>query len=267
MNQIIYQVDAFTTRPFSGNPAGVCALKEEAEDAWMQSVAMEMNLSETAFLVPHGNAFHLRWFTPKKEVRLCGHATLASAHILWETGTLREDQPACFDTLSGRLTAHQRGDWIDMDFPARFEQPAPPPDGLLEALGIQAQYVGLSNNTYLVEVESESVVRACQPDFAWLNRLPLRSVVVTARSETPDFDFVSRYFAPSMGVNEDPVTGSAHCILTPFWSTRLGKEAMSAYQASLRGGALRVRLAGERVILSGQAVTVLTGELKTGVES
>lgn len=236
----------------------------------MQSVAMEMNLSETAFLVRQGDAFHLRWFTPKKEVRLCGHATLASAHILWETGTLSEDDPACFDTLSGRLTAIKSGDWIDMDFPARFEQPTSPPDGLLEALGVQAQYVGLSNNTYLVEVDSEATVRACQPDFAWLNRLPLRSVIVTARwdssarSDATDFDFISRYFAPSMGVNEDPVTGSAHCVLTPFWAARLGKQEMCAYQASPRGGALRVRLAGERVILSGQAVTVLVGELKTG---
>lgn len=262
INHLIYQVDAFTTRPFSGNPAAVCLLSEPASENWMQPVAMEMNLSETAFLVRKEDAFHLRWFTPKKEVRLCGHATLASAHVLWETGTLQADEPACFDTLSGRLTAHKRGDWIDMDFPTRLEQPAEPPEGLLNALGVQARYVGLSNNTYLVEVDTEAAVRGCQPDFAQINRLPLRSVIITARSETLGFDFISRYFAPSMGVNEDPVTGSAHCVLAPFWAVRLGKQAMSAYQASPRGGAVGVRLAGERVILSGQAVTVLVGELK-----
>lgn len=269
MTQTIYQVDAFTRDPFTGNPAGVCLLPEPAGAAWMQAVAREMNLSETAFLVeqpdaeaPSGRAFHLRWFTPVKEVRLCGHATLAAAHVLWESGTLSGGEQARFDTLSGRLTADCRGDWIDMNLPARFEQPTVPPDGLLQALGVQAEYVGKTdNNVYLVQVEREGLVREMQPDFSWLARLPVRSVVVTARSQTEGFDILSRYFAPSVGVNEDPVTGSAHCILMPFWSARLGKTSLSAYQASARGGVLRLRLEGERVVISGQAVTVLVGQL------
>lgn len=262
MAQIIYQVDAFSSRPFAGNPAGVCLLEKAAPEAWMQAMAREMNLSETAFLVREARGFHLRWFTPVKEVRLCGHATLASAHVLWETGTLRSDQVACFQTLSGELMAEHRGDWIEMNFPARFAQPEEPPEGLLAALGIDhAVEVVKSNQTYLVEVDSEEAVRAIQPDFSTLIRLPVRSVSVTARSATVEFDFVSRYFAPAVGVNEDPVTGSAHCILTPYWTERLGKEEMRAYQASARGGVLRVRQAGERVLLCGQAVTVMICEL------
>jgi PhzF family phenazine biosynthesis protein len=262
MTQTIYQVDSFTDRPFAGNPAGVCLLAQPASEPWMQTIAREMSLSETAFLVPQGTGFHLRWFTPVKEVRLCGHATLASAHILWETGVLRADQQACFQTLSGELTADLRGDWIEMNFPARFAQPEPPPDGLLTVLGItHPREVVKSNQTYLVEVESEEQVHALQPDFSGLAKLPVRSVVVTAQSMGTEFDFVSRYFAPAVGINEDPVTGSAHCILTPYWTERLGKSEMRAYQASARGGVLRVRLAGERVILYGQAVTVMTCHL------
>ncbi len=262
MTQIIYQVDSFTAKPFAGNPAGVCLLPKAAPEAWMQAIAREMNLSETAFLVPVENGFHLRWFTPLKEVRLCGHATLASAHILWETGVLRAEQAARFQTLSGELTAERRGQWIEMNFPARTTQPEEPPEGLLAALGIeQAVEVAKSEQNYLVEVGSEETVRALQPDFSALSRMPLRSVVVTARSATVYFDFVSRFFAPSVGINEDPVTGSAHCILTPYWTERLKKEEMNAYQASARGGVLRVRQAGERVLLYGQAVTVMECQL------
>ncbi len=263
--QIIYQVDAFSSKPFAGNPAGVCLLQKSAPEEWMQSMAREMNLSETAFLVPQGEGFHLRWFTPVKEVRLCGHATLASAHILWETGALRPNQAACFQTLSGELTALRREDWIEMNFPARFAQPEPPLEGLLAALGIaQAVEVVKSNQTYLVEVDREATVRSLQPDFSLLGRLPVRSVVVTARSATAGFDFISRYFAPAVGVNEDPVSGSAHCILTPYWTERLGKGEMRAFQASARGGVLRVQQAGERVLLCGQAVTVMTCHLAGG---
>ena len=263
MNLKIYQVDAFTSQPFSGNPAAVCLLEKPAFEGWMTSVAAEMNLSETAFLLRKGEAFNLRWFTPKREVRLCGHATLASAHVLWETGVLRQDQQACFDTLSGRLTANLRGEWIEMDFPARQQAPAQPPEGLLDALGAAPHYVGLGtqNTVYLLELENEAAVRALQPDFARLAALPVRSVIVTARSSSAEFDIVSRYFAPSVGVNEDPVTGSAHCYLTSYWIERLGKTELTAYQASARGGELRLRRSGERVILCGQAVTVLAGDL------
>jgi PhzF family phenazine biosynthesis protein len=261
MSHKIYQVDAFTTIPFAGNPAAVCLLDSPAAEDWMQSVAAEMNLSETAFLHPEGDGFRLRWFTPKKEVRLCGHATLASAHVLWESGVLQPGEQARFHTLSGLLTASLQGDWIEMDFPARFHTPTPPPDGLIEAIGAAPVVVYGRENIYLLELETEQAVRELRPDFAQLSRLPVRSVIVTARSTSPEFDFVSRYFAPAVGINEDPVTGSAHCALAPYWSAKLGKLEMRAFQASARGGVLRVRLEGERVILCGQAVTVLEGQL------
>jgi PhzF family phenazine biosynthesis protein len=261
MTQTLYQVDAFTSQPFAGNPAGVCILPKPAYETWMQAVAREMNLSETAFLVSQADGFGLRWFTPAAEVRLCGHATLASAHILWQTSILQPGEQARFHTLSGLLTAGQRGDWIEMDFPLRQNKPIEPPAGLAEALGVTPLYVGRDVDDYLVEVESEAVVRDIKPDFSHLCKLPVRGVIVTACSADPQFDFVSRFFAPAVGINEDPVTGSAHCCLTPFWAERLGKMEMVAYQASARGGIVRVRLAGERVLLSGQAVTVMRGEL------
>lgn len=262
----IFQVDAFTRTPFAGNPAAVCLLDDPAPEAWMQSVAAEMNLSETAFLHPEANGFRLRWFTPKKEVRLCGHATLASAHVLWESSVLPPHAQARFHTLSGLLTAELEGDWIAMDFPARVHAACQPPEGLLAALGADPISVNCRETVYLLELENEAAVRAMTPDFAALSRLPVRSVIVTARSEQPEFDIVSRYFAPAVGINEDPVTGSAHCALAPYWSTKLGKQELSAFQASARGGALRVRLVGERVILCGQAVTVLSGELTRGFD-
>jgi PhzF family phenazine biosynthesis protein len=261
MSRTIYQVDSFTALPFVGNPAGVCILPKPADETWMQAVAREMNLSETAFLVSQEDGFGLRWFTPAAEVRLCGHATLVSAHILWQTSILQPGEQARFHTLSGLLTAGQRGDWIEMDFPLRQNKPIEPPAGLAEALGVTPLYVGRDVDDYLVEVESEAVVRDLKPDFSHLCKLPVRGVIVTACSADPQFDFVSRFFAPAVGINEDPVTGSAHCCLTPFWAERLGKMEMVAYQASARGGVVRVRLAGERVLLSGQAVTVMRGEL------
>ncbi len=227
----------------------------------MRHVAREMNLSETAFIVPRDDGYSLRWFTPTVEVELCGHATLASAHVLWETGRLRQDEQARFFTRSGLLTAVNRGDWIELDFPARPEEPASAPDGLARALGTELKYVGRSNYDFLVQVESETAVRQLKPDFTLLRTIPVRGVVVTSAASTTGYDFVSRFFAPGAGVDEDPVTGSSHCTLGPFWKKHLGKDEFLAYQASPRGGVVRVRLSGDRVILGGQAVTVLRGEL------
>jgi predicted PhzF superfamily epimerase YddE/YHI9 len=257
----VYQVDAFTSRPFAGNPAAVCILPAACDANWMLAVAREINLSETAFLVRQDDGYSLRWFTPAVEVDLCGHATLASAHILWEAGYLKAEQQARFYTRSGVLTAERQGNWIELDFPATPADPVPLPPGLLEALGFPVRYAGKTRFDYLLELESESAVRNLQPDFKLLERVQARGVIVTSRSDAPEFDFVSRFFAPQSGVNEDPVTGSAHCSLGPFWGERLGKQELVAYQASARGGIVKVRLAGARVKLAGQAVTVLRGEL------
>jgi PhzF family phenazine biosynthesis protein len=264
MSPHIVQVDAFTAEPFAGNPAAVCVLAHAADKRWMQQVAREMNLSETAFLFRQDDAWSLRWFTPTVEVALCGHATLASAHVLWQDGHLPQDAQARFDTKSGRLTADRKGDWIEMDFPAEPAQPTAPPPSLLEALGVAARFVGKNRMDYLVEIESEAAVRALQPDFTRLRSLPVRGVMVTARASGDGFDFVSRFFAPGAGVDEDPVTGSAHCCLAPYWGAKLGKTEMTGHQVSARGGVVRVRDAGARVILGGQAVTVLRGELLGG---
>ena len=261
MSLPIVQVDAFTAKPFAGNPAAVCVLPAERDAIWMQNVAREMNLSETAFLVRQGDGFNLRWFTPAVEVDLCGHATLASAHVLWQDGHLAPGKQARFHTRSGLLTADQRGEWIEMDFPVKAEEPAEPPPYFSEALGAPLAYVGRNKFDYIAEVESEAILRNLKPNFAMLAGIPVRGVIVTARSQNGGFDFVSRFFAPASGVNEDPVTGSAHCCLAPFWAKRLGKSEFLAYQASVRGGVLRVRLNGDRVLLGGQAVTVLRGEL------
>ncbi len=263
MSQTIYQVDSFTNKPFAGNPAAVCILPQERDERWMQNVATEMNLSETAFLVRARDGYNLRWFTPAAEVELCGHATLASAHILWETGELRPDEQARFHTLSGLLTADLRGDWYEMDFPVKSETSVEIPASLLETLGenVQAQNIVANQFDFLVEVASESIVRTLQPDFTRMSKIPVRGVIVTSRSDSRDYDFVSRFFAPAVGVNEDPVTGSAHCFLSPYWSERLGRNELVGYQASARGGVVKVRLEGDRVHLGGQAVTVLRGEL------
>jgi PhzF family phenazine biosynthesis protein len=258
----IVQVDAFTDRPFAGNPAAVCVLSEPRAEQWMRDVAREMNLSETAFLTPCEDGFNLRWFTPAVEVDLCGHATVASAHVLWQDGHLPEGRQARFHTRSGLLLADRRGDWIELDFPAKAAAPAEPPPSLLPALGIgHAAYVGRNQFDYLVEVDSEALLRSLAPDHTALRKLPVRGVITTALSESPGFDFVSRFFAPGSGVDEDPVTGSAHTALGPYWAGRLGKSEFTAFQASARGGVVRVRLERDRVILGGQAVTVMTGEL------
>jgi PhzF family phenazine biosynthesis protein len=261
MSLPIVQVDAFTSRPFAGNPAAVCVLPAARDAVWMQNVATEMNLSETAFLLRQADGFNLRWFTPSVEVALCGHATLASAHVLWEAGHLKPGEQARFHTLSGLLTADKRGEWIEMDFPVKADEPAEPPARLCEALGVELKYVGRNKFDYIVELESEAVVRAIKPNHSLLGEISVRGVIVTARSANNGFDFVSRFFAPGSGINEDPVTGSSHCCLGPFWAKRLGKNELLAYQASARGGVVRIRLNGDRVLLGGQAVTVLRGEL------
>jgi PhzF family phenazine biosynthesis protein len=259
----LFQVDAFTAQPFKGNPAGVCLLEAPAEDSWMQNVAAEMNLAETAFLLPEGEEFGLRWFTPKVEVRLCGHATLATAHILWEEEILAKDEEARFRTLSGLLAARCDGEWIELDFPSRPVKSGLVDwtDALVGALGVKPSFIGLSAEDVLVEVAEEETVRSLEPDIPALTSLPVRGVIVTSRSSDRRFDFVSRFFAPAVGVNEDPVTGSSHCVLTPFWAQRLGKASMTAFQASARGGVLRVRIDNDRVRIAGRAVTVLRGEL------
>jgi PhzF family phenazine biosynthesis protein len=261
MGIAITQVDSFTERPFAGNPAAVCLLAHPQEEIWMQSIAREMNLSETAFLLRRGDDFDLRWFTPTVEVDLCGHATLASAHVLWEQGHLGPTEPARFHTRSGLLTAEKKGAWIEMDFPAKPAAPIEHFEKLEAALGVKAKYIGRSHFDYLVEVESEDEVRKLRPDFFVLRTLEARGVIVTSRASGAGYDFVSRFFAPGSGVDEDPVTGSAHCCLGPFWKERLGRDGLTGYQASARGGFVRTRCSGDRVYLSGQAVTVLHAEL------
>jgi PhzF family phenazine biosynthesis protein len=265
--QPIVQVDAFSAKPFGGNPAAVCVLEEPREEAWMANVAMEMNLSETAFLYADGDGFQLRWFTPSIEVDLCGHATLASAHVLWTEAYLDLNSTARFHTKSGLLTCERRGHWIEMDFPAKLAQPTEAPPQLAEALGTELKYTGRNQFDYLVEVADEQTLRGLQPRHHVLRDLPVRGVIVTARGDG-EFDFVSRFFAPGSGIDEDPVTGSAHTALAPFWGARLGKTEMIGFQASPRGGVVKVRLgtgsADGRVYLSGQAVTVLRGELLVG---
>lgn len=261
MNKRIYFVDAFSDRPFAGNPAAVCLLEHPADTAWMQHVAAEMNLSETAFLVPTGEAeWGLRWFTPKAEVDLCGHATLASAHVLWdETGCTQEELG--FDTRSGRLSASRQDAWICLDFPARPPVPDALPDGLVEALEAEPESVWRANEDLLLVMSHADAVRGLAPDMQGLLEVDARGVIVSAAGDSPEFDFVSRFFAPRVGVAEDPVTGAAHCVLAPYWGGRLGKTDMRGYQASPRGGVVGVSLAGDRVTLRGKAVTKLRGDL------
>ncbi len=254
-------VDVFTERALAGNQLAVVLGAEGITGDEMQAIAREMNLSETAFLLRQADGFNLRWFTPAVEVDLCGHATLASAHTLWEAGYLQPTEQARFHTLSGLLTADRQGDWIELDFPARPQEPADAPPALFQALGVVARYVGQSTVGYLVEVDAEETVRNIKPDMALLATLAVQGVMVTSLATSPGYDFVSRYFAPGVGIDEDPVTGAAHCCLGPFWRKRLNKDELLAYQASTRGGVVRVRMMGNRVRLGGQAVTVMRGEL------
>ncbi len=261
MSLTLITVDAFTDRPFSGNPAAVTILPEPRPDAWMQSLAMEMNLAETAYLVKRDDgSFDLRWFTPTVEVDLCGHATVASAHVLWSTGALPESETARFHTKSGLLTAAKRVEWIELDFPSTPVAESPEPPKLSESLKVEPIFIGKSKFDYLVEVTEEEL-HACDPDLLTLTKIEARGVIVTSRSADPAYDFQSRFFAPASGIDEDPVTGSAHCALAPYWSAKLGKTVMMAYQASKRGGKVKVELKGNRVLLSGQAVTILNATL------
>ena len=260
MGSKIFTVDAFTDKPFSGNPAGVCILSEERDEIWMRSIAREMNLSETAFIRENDDGYSLRWFTPKVEVDLCGHATLASAHILFERGYLKREEQARFNTRSGLLTATSKENWIELDFPKQPVTPSRPPTGLIESLGVRPKFVGKNALYHIVEVESEEIVRGLKPDYGRLASVPVNGVAVTSKASTPGFDFVSRFFAPSFGIDEDPVTGSSHCGLGPFWEERLHKDELTAYQASARGGVIRVRVASDRVFIRGKAVTILQGE-------
>ena len=257
----LHVVDAFADTAFSGNPAAICVLDSAADPAWMQQVAAEMNLSETAFVVASGDGFDLRWFTPTLEVDLCGHATLATAHILWERGDLDLASPAKFDTPSGRLTATRENEWIELDFPAEPAEPVELPVALADGLDSEPRWTGRNRWDYLVELDGEGVIRGLAPDFARLMALKTRGIIVTAPAETPGIDFVSRFFAPRAGIDEDPVTGSAHCALGPFWADRLGQDRLEALQVSRRGGRLKIHRNGDRVGIAGQAVTVWSGKI------
>jgi PhzF family phenazine biosynthesis protein len=257
-----WQVDAFTDRPFGGNPAAVCWLDEDMPAGWMQAVAAEMNLSETAFVRPLGDGHQLRWFTPTVEVDLCGHATLATAHAVWWSGLADRSAPLRFHTRSGLLTCVNAEPFIELDFPALPARRIEPDARLLTALGIgSALECGQTKFDQLVVLDSAEAVRRIKPDFQQLAAIPTRGVIVTARSDDPEYDFQSRFFAPAVGVDEDPVCGSAHCCLAVYWAEKLGTQQLMAYQASARSGVLRLRVNGDRVILGGQAVTVLQGDL------
>ncbi len=259
----LYQVDAFTTAPYAGNPAAVCVLEAERDDAWKQRVAAEMNLSETAFVRPVDGGWRLQWFTPAAEVELCGHATLATAHTLWETGRAPAGRPIGFDTVHcGRLTCTRHADGrIVMDFPADPPREADPPAGLIDRLGVEPVRVLRSTYDWIVELADEPAVAAAAPDFPGLGAVEMRGVALTARADRPGIDFVSRFFAPRLRINEDPVTGSLHCVLGPYWARVLGKDVLEAHQVSPRGGRLGVAVRGDRVDLVGDAVTVARGEL------
>ena len=267
MGSPIYLVDAFTNVAFRGNPAAVCILEKRADENWMQQVAAEMNLSETAFVRTNGSGYELRWFTPRAEVDLCGHATLAAAHVLWESGSLPHHEAAVFNTRSGILTVSRSTEgWMEMDFPSIPPTAGISSQSLLQALRLERlEFAGGNGMDLLVEVESEEILMALEPNFEQLAMLPARGVIVTCRSESQPYDFKSRAFYPAIGVNEDPVTGSAHCALAPYWTAKLGKLDMLAYQASARGGVLRVRVSSSRVAIEGQAVTVVRGEMSERV--
>lgn len=261
--RMIYQVDSFTEEPFRGNPAGVCLLDEDAPESWMQAVAAEMNLSETAFVRRLADGFSIRYFTPVAEVPLCGHATLASAHILWEEGVVPESESISFESKAGPLAARIEGDWVLLDFPADPVEKTELPGGVAEVLGAEpkASYKSRSGFSLMFEFDSDETVRSLQPDTALMGKRGFKVVVVTAESLSPQYDFISRCFAPGLGVPEDPVTGAVHCSLGPFWSKRLGKGEVTGYQASRRGGVVRVRDRGERVEILGRTVTMIRGKL------
>jgi PhzF family phenazine biosynthesis protein len=261
MHAELHLVDAFTSSAFRGNTAGICIPDGPADAEWMQQVAAELKHSETAFLFPEGADWNLRWFTPAKEIELCGHATLAAAFILYSTGRVPGDKVIVFETLSGKLTVRQNGDWISMDFPAEPAAASMPVPGLGQALGVEPLYTGRNRFDFLVELPLAEDVCGIEPDMNALTAIRARGIIVTAVSDNPDFDFVSRFFAPSVGVPEDPVTGSAHCCLAPYWGEKLNKTELVGFQCSSRGGLVRVKPVGDRVIIEGHAVHVFSGKL------
>lgn len=256
---LLHLVDAFAERPFTGNPAAVCLLDAPRSDAWMQQLAFELGFSETAYVSRTEQGNSLRWFTPKTEVALCGHATLASAHVLWSIG--RAQGPISFQTQSGVLTCERSNRLIQLDMPRTELTDEPPPVGFLSAIALKPVTLRRAQWDMLVEVENEDAVRRAAPDFAALAQVKARGVMVTARAKNPEFDFVCRFFAPSVGIDEDPVTGSAYCALGPFWAERLGKSSLRAAQLSQRGGTVELEVMPERVRVGGRAVTVFTGAL------
>lgn len=261
MSTPIFQVDAFTDQLFAGNPAAVVLLEQQQESVWMQAVAREMNLSETAFVHPQQGGFHLQWFTPQVEIDLCGHATLATAHILWQTGQVEQGETIRFFTRSGWLAASPRDNLIELDFPSAPLVETDISEEIITAVGARPDFTGISGEKWLFEYADESIIRALKPDFTALKLRKGRALAVTAPSKTPGIDFVSRYFAPWVGIDEDPVTGSAHCILGPYWGRKLCKNFMTGYQASARGGVVHVRLSGDRTYIGGRAITVFAGDL------
>lgn len=261
MTHILYQVDAFTDEPFEGNPAAVCLLEDPAPDVWMQALAAEMNLSETAFLLPERDGWSLRWFTPATEVDLCGHATLASAKVLFETRPELRQKQVIFWTRSGELRANWVDGGIELDFPVKVPEPLTIEKDIASLLGFQPIEAVFSGNFFLFEAPDEGTVRSTQPDFAGLKASTMPEIIITARSESDEFDFVSRFFAPQLGIDEDPVTGSAHCLLTPYWAGKFERNKLRAYQASARGGRLSLRFEEDRVYITGDAVIIFRAEL------
>ena len=262
MSYIIYQVDAFSVKPYKGNPAAVCILPELKSAEWMQAIAQEMNLSETAFLYPKANDYLLRWFTPTTEVNLCGHATIASAHILFENGLYDSDATITFHTASGMISATTNRGTIELNMPRLDSKDIEVPQDAVEATGLEAVSAGISEGKQLILVlKSEKEVREFEPDMRKIARLPYVDLIITAQADDEKYDFISRYFSPNQGIPEDPVTGMAHCLLGPFWQRRLGKDRFCAYQASQRGGKVWVKVADDRCFIGGKAVTVLKAEL------
>jgi PhzF family phenazine biosynthesis protein len=258
----IYTVDAFADKPFSGNPAAVCILPGAIEETLMQKIAFEMNLAETAFVLKQADGFSLRWFTPKAEVDLCGHATLATAHVLWQKGICKTDEPINFHTRSGVLSAEYYKGEIGLNFPAIGQKQIDYPKELIDSIGgAKPKYVGMTKWNYLIELEDENTVRRVTPKYDIMLSLPGWGTIITAGASMEGYDFVSRFFAPEKGVPEDPVTGMAHCTLGPYWQKKLGKDKFKAYQASERGGTVGVSVVGDRVLLTGRAVSVLEGEI------
>lgn len=258
---IFYIVDSFTSKPFSGNPAAIFLLEKEISDELKQKIANEINLSETAFVLQQDQNFILRWFTPTKEAGLCGHATLAAAHMLWETGVLNKDEEAVFETRSGILKARKNNDLVEMDFPVEAPFEVECPEGLLKAIDAKPIFVGKNRIDYLAVYESDEFIKKVNPDYGYLKKLDCRGLIISAKSTSDKYDFVSRFFAPNSGIDEDPVTGSAHCCLSPYWSNVFGRKELTGYQASPRGGIVHTKLENDKVVLSGNALTVMKSEI------